>query len=143
MQSRDKLKRAALKRKSRFLMDSYRQIRNKVNIMNTQLEKQYYTDKISAFQGNMKESWTTINELLNKRSKSSNTNCLKDMSTEIVDKKDISYAMNNFFVLLERILQTKLPQFLILFYQVTIKSTRIKLSSPSVPLGLTKLELQD
>ena len=97
MPSRNKLKRAALKRKSQFLMDSFRQIRNKVNIMNTQLEKQYYTEKISACQGNMKESWTTINELLNKRSKSSNINCLKDMGTEIVDKKDISNAMNNFF----------------------------------------------
>ena len=66
MQTRDKLKKAAAKRKSQFLMDSYRQVRNKVNVLNIQLKKQYYTNKISACQGNMKESWKTINEILNK-----------------------------------------------------------------------------
>ena len=43
MQTRDKLKKAAAKRKSPFLLDSYRQIRNKVNVLNIQLKKQYYT----------------------------------------------------------------------------------------------------
>ena len=56
MQTRDKLKKAAAKRKSQFLIDSYRQVRNKVNVLNIQLKKQYYTNKISACQGNMKES---------------------------------------------------------------------------------------
>ena len=55
MQTRDKLKRAAAKRKSQFLMDSYRQVRNKVNVFNIQLKKQYYTNKISVCRGNMKE----------------------------------------------------------------------------------------
>ena len=45
----------------------------------------------------MKESWKTINELLNKRSKSSNIDCLKDSGNAIVKKKDISNTMNNFF----------------------------------------------
>ena len=78
MQTRDRLKKAATKRKSSCLMDSYRQVRNKVNTMNKQLKKQYYTNKISACKGNMKESWKTINEFLNKRSKSSNIDCLTD-----------------------------------------------------------------
>ena len=55
MQTRDELKKAAAKRKSQFLMDSYRQVRNKVNVLNIQLKKQYYTNKISACQGNMKD----------------------------------------------------------------------------------------
>ena len=78
-------------------MDSYRQVRNKVNVLNIQLKKQYYTNKISACQGNMKESWKTVNELLNKRSKSSNIDCLKESGSETVHKKDISNAMNSFF----------------------------------------------
>ena len=45
----------------------------------------------------MKESWKTVNELLNKRSKSCNIDCLKDSGNAIVNKKDISNAMNNFF----------------------------------------------
>ena len=97
MQTRDKLKKAAAKRKSSFLMDSYRHIRNKVNVLNIQLKKQYYTNKISDCQGNMKESWKVINELLNKRSKSSNIDCLRESGSETVHKKDISNAMNSFF----------------------------------------------
>ena len=53
-------------------MDSYRQVRNKVNVLNIQQKKHYYTNKISACQGNMKGSWKAINELLNKRSKYGN-----------------------------------------------------------------------
>ena len=97
MQTRDKLKKAAAKRNSQFLMDSYRQVRNKVNVLNIQLKKQYYTNKISASQGNLKESWKAIIELLNKRSMSSNIDCLKESYSETVHKKDISKAMNSFF----------------------------------------------
>ena len=78
-------------------MDSYRQVRNKVNVLNIQLKKQYYTSKIPACQGNMKESWNAIIELLNKKSKSTNLNCLKESGLETFHKKDISNAMNSFF----------------------------------------------
>ena len=108
MQTRDKLKKAAAKRKSQFLMDSYRQVRNKVNVLNIQLKKQYYTNKISACQGNMKESWKAINELLNKRSKSSNIDCLKESGSETVHKKDISNAVNSFFCSVGKDLADKL-----------------------------------
>ena len=45
----------------------------------------------------MKESWKAANELLNKRSKSSNIKCLTEAGTETVHKKGTSDAMNNFF----------------------------------------------
>ena len=61
------------------------------------MKKQYFTDKISACQGDMKESWKAVNELLNKRSKSSNIRCLKEAGTEAVHKKGIAEAMNNLF----------------------------------------------
>ena len=37
----------------------------------------------------MKESWKTINELLNKRSKSNNNDSLKESGSETVHEKDI------------------------------------------------------
>ena len=77
-------------------MDSHRQVLNKVNSRNIQLKKQYFTDKVSTCQGNMKESWKAVNKLFNKRSKSSNIKCLKEAGTETVHKKGISDAMNNF-----------------------------------------------
>ena len=77
-------------------MDSYRQVRNKVNVLNIQLKKQYYTNKISACQGNMKESWKAINELLNKRSKSSNIDCLKESGSETVHCIRNIFSINSF-----------------------------------------------
>ena len=76
MRTKDKLRKAASKTKSQFLMDSYRQVRNKVKFTNIQLKKRYFTDKITACQGNMKESWKAINEVHNKRFRSSNISCL-------------------------------------------------------------------
>ena len=78
-------------------MDSHRQARNKVNSLNIQLKKQYFSTKISECKGNMKESWKTINEPLNKRSKSCNIDCIKDSGNAIVNKKEISNTMNSFF----------------------------------------------
>ena len=57
----------------------------------------------------MRESWKTINELLNKRSKSTNIECLKNVGTETVHKKDISNAMNNFFCSVGEDLANKIP----------------------------------
>ena len=45
----------------------------------------------------MKESWKAINELLNKRSKCSNIDSLKEPGSEIVHKKEISNTINRFF----------------------------------------------
>ena len=38
----------------------------------------------------MKESWKTINELLNKRSKSNNIDSLKESGSETVHRKDMT-----------------------------------------------------
>ena len=98
MKSRDKLKKAAVKNKSDILMNCYRQVRNKVNKLNTSLKKQHYANRITACKGNMQDSWKIINELINKRSKSSNINELKDTGSEsVVHKKDIPDTMNSYF----------------------------------------------
>ena len=97
MRTRDKLKKSAVKGKSAPLLDSYRHVRNKVNALNTQQKKEYYNNKISACQGNMEESWKTINELLNKRSKSSNIDSFKGSGSETVHRKDIPDAMSSYF----------------------------------------------
>ena len=39
MQTKDRLRKAAATRKSQFLMDSYRKVRNKVNVLSIQLKK--------------------------------------------------------------------------------------------------------
>ena len=49
-----------------------------------------------------------MNELLNKRSKSSSIDCLKESGTETRNKKDVSNAMNNFFCTIGRDLADKI-----------------------------------
>ena len=97
IKSRDKLKLAASKNKSTLLMSSYRNLRNKVNSLNTKLKQQYFATRVSKFKGNMKESWKTINLLFNKRSKSTNIDLLRDQDKTISNKGEISQSMNSFF----------------------------------------------
>ena len=49
-----------------------------------------------------------MNELLNKRSKSSSIDCLKESGTETRNKKYVSNAMNNFFCTIGRDLADKI-----------------------------------
>ena len=108
MRTRDRLKQASPKRKSHVFVDAYRQATNRVNSLIVELKKQYFFKKISECKGNMKESWKTINELLNKRSKSCNVDCLKDSGNTIVNKKDTSDTMNDFFCTIGEKLASKI-----------------------------------
>ena len=89
-------------------MDAYRQARNRDNSLNIQLKRQNFSAKISEYKENMKESWKTVNELLNKRSKSCNIDCLKDSEHTFVNKKAISNAMNNIFCTMGEKLASKI-----------------------------------
>ena len=116
-------------------MDSYRQIRNKVNALNFQLKKQHYTNRIAACKSNMKECWKTINELLNKRSKSSSIDCLKESGTETRNKKDVSNAMKNFFCTIGRDLADKIQPAANPLLSANMKLTKIRPSSTSRQLS--------
>ena len=65
--SRGKLKMAAVKKKSEVLMAAYKQLRNNVISTCKRLKREYFTDKIKASGGNLKETWATINKLVNKK----------------------------------------------------------------------------
>ena len=45
-ESRDKLKKSTVKFKSEILMESYRHVRSKANLLNRMLKKKYYSNKI-------------------------------------------------------------------------------------------------
>ena len=108
MSTRHRLKAAALKSKSRILIDAYRQARERINYQNIQLKRRYFSAKVPEYKGNMKESWKTINEVWNKISKSSNIDCLKDSEYTFVNKKAISNAMNNLFCTIREKLASKI-----------------------------------
>ena len=108
IRSRDKLKKAAVKSKSQLLMSSYRQIRNKINKQNFELKRQYFSERLAQAKGNMKESWKTINQVVNKRSKSTNIDLLKGPGREIVNRQEISNTMNEYFCSVGKDLASKI-----------------------------------
>ena len=108
IRSRDKLKKAAVKSKSLVLMSSYRHIRNKINKQTSELKRQYFSERLAQAKGNMKESWKTINQVVNRRSKSTNIDLLKGPGGEIVNKQEISYTMNDNFCSVGKDLASKI-----------------------------------
>ena len=129
IQTRDRLKKAAVKCNSQILMASYKQVRNRVNSLNLTLKRQYFSEKLSMQQGNMKESWKTINQLLNKRSKTTNIESLKDdKGNNMVDKQEIAETMNKFFCSIGKDLAKNIKENQIHYFQGNTKSTkRVKL----------------
>ena len=91
-------------------MEAYKKIRNKANALNTRLKKSYFTDKIHSCEGNIKETWTTINKLINKRSKTTNITSLR-VDDETITKPDlIAESMNEYFCNVGEQLSKKIPK---------------------------------
>ena len=95
--TRDKLKIAAVKANSELLMSAYKHMRCKANNLNQSLKKQYFTNKLRSCEGNIKETWKTMNQVINKRSKTTNIKALKEGDETITDNKSIADTMNSFF----------------------------------------------
>ena len=78
-------------------MESYKQIRNKVNNLNKKLKREYFSKKIASSKENLKDTWKAINLLFNKRSKTTNVVSLEIEGQNVVDNNDIAQFMNKFF----------------------------------------------
>ena len=138
IRSSDKLKKAAVKSGSTLLLASYWHVGNKVNRLNTDLKYQYFTTKIQSSQGNMKETWKTLNQLMNKRFKSTNIDLLKEDDKNISNRKEISDTMNKYFcsvgkALAEEIENTPNP----------LLSGEYQLNPGNLMFELKPIELQD
>ena len=97
IRSRDKLKKIAIKTGSPLLLSSYKHLRNQVNRFNNDLKRKYFRDSIQNSEGNAKETWKALNQLMNKRCKTTNIDYLKQERNVIINKKAISDTMNQFF----------------------------------------------
>jgi len=65
--------------------------------INTKLKQKYFASRVSKFKGNFKETWKTIYQLFDKRSKSTNTDLLQDQNTTISRKGELFQSINSFF----------------------------------------------
>ena len=110
MISRDRLKKAAVKHKSPTIMCSYKAIRIRVNGLNIKLKQQCFAHKISECKGDMKETWKATNSLLNKRSKSITITSLTEGDIQVLEKKEISNTMNDYFCTIGQELADEIDQ---------------------------------
>ena len=74
--ARDKLTHQAIRSKSALLMKSYRKMRNQVNKLNGKIKREYFTNRITSCEGDLKSLWKTINNILNKKPKTINITSL-------------------------------------------------------------------
>ena len=127
-----------MKSKSTILMESYKQVRNNVNNLNKKLKKEYFSKKIAHNKGYLKETWKTINSLLNKRSKTTNIESLKEDDKYAVDNAEIAQSMNKFFCSVGEKLSDDIPQqpnpLLCNEYVVNQPSTQLRFEAVS-PVG--------
>ena len=78
-------------------MESYKQLRNRVNNLNKKLKREYFSNIIGCNKGNLKDTWKAINLLLKKRSKTTNIVSLEVEGQDVVDKNNIAQYTNKFF----------------------------------------------
>ena len=109
LRARDKLKIKAVKVKSQLLMNAYKQMRCKANNLNRKLKREHFSSKIELNKGNIKETWRTINQLVNKRSKTTEISTIREGDRVISDPTEIADSMNQFFCSVGKDLSDKIP----------------------------------
>ena len=136
--TRDKLKTAAIKAKSAILMGAYKRIQNKANALNTKLKRQYST-KIQSCERNLKETWTTINKLINKRSKTASIFSILEDDVIITKPDGIADSINKYFCSIGEQLSNNIAKILNMFINENLLRIRTTFSfTPLTPEQLIK-----
>ena len=118
-------------------MQAYRQMRNRVNELNLNLKREFFTNKIASYDGDLKNTWKTINQVLNKKSKTTHITSLEVEGKTVSGDTAIAESMNNFFCEICKTLSDKIPQssnpFLDNDYEVNPKSVQFHFEPITVP----------
>ena len=117
-----------------ILMGAYKRVRNKVNALNMKLKKKHFTMKMQSCEGNMKETWATINKLINRRSKTTTiTSIVADVFFTEAD--GVADSMNKYFCSIGR----KIPSNVNSFISENFLNVKTSFSfSPLTPERLTR-----
>ena len=106
---RDNVKETAIKKRSVDLTTAYKSLKNLVTSLNRHLKKQYFSEKIITSEGNIKGTWETINQRLNKRSKATNIKNLNVDGVEVSCNYDIANVMYDYFCSVGKDLAKDIP----------------------------------
>ena len=73
------------------------------------LKREFFTQKISSYAGDVKGSWKVINQVLNKKSKTTHVSSLNVDGKTILDNAAIAESMHDFFCDISKKLSDKIP----------------------------------
>ena len=105
-----KIKDNLFKLSKRNLIDrkTYNDFRNLLNTQIRNAKREYYTNKFNENEGNIKETWKTINNAIKSKQKSNNK--IKLIENNIaVESKDVSNSFFNYFTGIANKLTSQLP----------------------------------
>ena len=85
----------------------YKKFRRQLKQIIKLAKKKHYSQRFNAVKGNMKKTWSLINELRGKAKKSLNS-CFKIDGQLVEDKREIANGFNNFFASIARNMNAKL-----------------------------------
>ena len=97
IRTRDYLKKKANKTGSKYLHQTFQQIRNKVKYGIRKLRSEYYRNKIEENRGDLKATWKILKEVTNKGNKSTDINEVLFEGEKVTDVKIIPEAFNHHF----------------------------------------------
>ena len=94
--SRDRLKKSVVSHKSDILMQANKLMRNRVNKLNLNLKRKFFTNKSASYGGDLKNTWKTINQVLTRKSMTTHIASLEVEGKTVSGDTAIAESMNNF-----------------------------------------------
>ena len=89
---------------------AYKQILNRVNSLNIQLKLEYFSEKIMEYQGELKKTWKTIDQSINKWSNTTVVPCLTVEGQTVTSNRAIAASINEYFCNIGNKLSEKIPE---------------------------------
>ena len=72
-------------------------MRRKANKLNSKMKRDYFSNKIQSCAGDTKETWKTINQLVYKKSKTTEILSLKNGELTISKSQEVAETIKRFF----------------------------------------------
>ena len=98
IKKKNKLYRRYIKTKNKEKELEYKKYRNRLNSLMFNAEKDYYDQLITENKNNMRKSWRTLKNIINKKKDSGCSSRFMVNNRIITDKKEICNGFNSFFV---------------------------------------------
>ena len=112
IRTKSKLYKKYLRNRSKVNEDNYKTYNKLLKQAIKNAQKNFYQNKFTYANGNIKKNWDVINEILNRKKdkQSTKTNSFLHNNKEITDNKEIANQFNNFFATVGKNLADKIPK---------------------------------